>query len=140
MSVQAILAPVFALVLLAFVLLVAMGRARVAAVRAGEARLGKGSPRGFDWPEKAAKISDCFHNQLELPIFFYLAVTIALVTKTADLLFVALCWAFVALRYVHAFEHVGVNRTGRRFSLFLAGWLALAALWIWLALKLFAGL
>ena len=137
MTVQAILAPVFALVLLAFVLLVAMGRARVAAVRSGEVRLGKGSPRGFGWPEKAAKVSDCFHNQLELPIFFYLVVTLGLVTKTADLVFVVLSWIFVALRYIHAFEHVGVNKTARRFNLFLSGFLVLAVLWIWLALKIF---
>lgn len=137
MTVQAILAPVFALVLLAFILLVAMGRARVAAVRAGEARVGKGSPRRVDWPDKAAKVSDAFHNQLELPIFFYLAVTLALVTRTADLVFVLLSWVFVALRYVHAFEHTQANRVSLRFSLFLAGVAVLAGLWIWLALKVF---
>lgn len=137
MSVQAILAPVFALVLLAFVLLIAMGRARFAAVKTGETRVEKGSPRRFAWSEKAAKISDCFHNQLELPIFFYLAVTLGLVTRTADLVFVILSWIFVALRYVHAFEHTGANRTLWRFRLFLAGAVAVMALWAWLALNIF---
>ncbi|MFC3693257.1 MAPEG family protein [Chenggangzhangella methanolivorans] len=140
MTVQAVLAPLFAQVLLTFVLLVAMGRARIAAARAGDVKVGRGSPRGFAWPEKAAKVSDCFHNQLELPPLFYAVVTLALVTKTADLVFVGLCWVFVALRYLHAFEHVGTNRVRRRFSLFLAGAIALMALWIWFALKVFIGL
>ena len=50
MTVQAVLAPVFALVFLAFALLIWMGRARFAAGRAGEVTPNKGSPRTFAWP------------------------------------------------------------------------------------------
>ena len=137
MSVQAVLAPVFALVLLAFVLLFWMGRERFAAIRAGEVKTAEGSPRGFGWRGRAQQVSDCFHHQLELPVFFYVCVTLALVTKAADLVFVVLSWVFVALRVLHAVEHTGPNRIKRRFQLFLAGALVLMALWTWLALKVF---
>lgn len=140
MSVQAILAPVFALVLLTFVLLFWMGRERFASVRAGEVKPAEGSPRGFGWRGRAQQVSDCFHHQLELPVFFYVAVTLALVTKTADLAFVLLSWIFVALRVLHAVEHTGPNRILRRFRLFLSGALVLVALWLWFGLKLFTAL
>lgn len=137
MSVQMILAPVFALVLLAVVLAVWMGRERIAVVRSGRVSVGPGSPRNADWPELARKVSDCFHNQLELPLYFYVVVILALVTRQADLAFVVLSWLFVALRYLHAFEHTGRNRPKARFGLFAAGALVLLALWLYLALKIY---
>jgi len=137
MSVQAILAPVFVQVLLTFVLLFWMGRERFAAARAGDVKGPRGAPRHVEWPEQARKVSDCFHNQLELPVLFYVAVVLALVTRQADLLFVALSWVFVVTRCAHAFEHVGRNRTPWRFRAFLAGALVLMGMWLELALKLF---
>lgn len=137
MSLQAILAPVFAQALLAFVLLFWMGRERFAAARAGEVSVGRGSPRGFAWPEKAQKVSDCFHNQLELPILFYALVPLAILARKADLIFVLLAWVFVATRYVHAFEHTGRNLLKARFRLYLAGAAALLAMWIYVALRIF---
>ncbi|MDR4305060.1 MAPEG family protein [Chelatococcus sambhunathii] len=137
MSVQMILAPVFVLVLLAVVLAVWMGRSRFAALRAGQIKVGPGSPRNADWPEPARKVSDCFHNQLELPLYFYVVAILALVTRQADLAFVVLSWLFVALRYLHAFEHTGRNRLKARFGLFASGALVLLALWLYLALKIY---
>ncbi len=132
-----ILAPVFALVLLAVALAVWMGRARFAAMKGGGTRVGPGAPRNADWPEPARKVSDSFHNQLELPLYFYVVVILALVTRQADLAFVVLSWLFVALRYLHAFEHTGRNKLRARFGLFAAGAIVLLALWLYLALKIY---
>lgn len=140
MTVPSILAPVFAQILLAFVLLFWMGRERFAAARAGKLTGARNSPRTVDWPGKARQVSDCFHNQLELPILFYVVVTLALVTRQADLLFVCLSWVFVVTRYAHAFEHTGANRMKYRFGAFLAGAVVLLALWLTLALKILVGL
>lgn len=140
MTVQTILAPVFAQVLLLFILLFWMGRERFAAARAGKLSGARSSPRTVDWPGKARQVSDCFHNQLELPILFYVVVIVALVTRKADLLFVCLSWVFVVTRYAHAFEHTGANRLKFRFGAFFACALVLLALWLMLALKLFADL
>lgn len=140
MSVQAILAPVFAQVFLAFFLLVWMGRARFAAGRAGQVTKTNGSPRTFGWPDKTRQIADCFHNQLELPILFYALVPLAMLTRKTDLVFVLLSWVFVATRYLHAFEHTGANRLKWRFPLFLAGALTLMAMWIYVAIRVLAAL
>lgn len=140
MSVQAVLAPVFALVFLAFFLLIWMGRARFAASRAGEVTANRGSPRTFGWPERAQKVADCFHNQLELPILFYALVPLAMAVHKADLVFVVLAWVFVASRYLHAFEHTGANRIKRRFPLYLAGALTLMAMWLIFATRVLLSL
>lgn len=136
MTVQAILAPVFALVFLAFVLLLWMGRARFAAGRTGEVTPNPGSPRTFAWPQKAQQVADSFHNQLELPIFFYALVPLAMFTRQADLLFVLMSWVFVATRYLHAFVHTGPNRLSQRFPLFLAGAVVLMAMWLIFAVRI----
>jgi hypothetical protein len=139
MTGQAILAPVFAQVLLAFALLVWMGRERWTAARSGALKGQKGvSPRRIEWPARAQQVSDCYHHQFELPLLFYVAVALAFVTRSADLVFVALSWVFVATRYVHAFVHTGANRTATRFGWFTAGALTLMAMWLWLALRIFA--
>jgi hypothetical protein len=136
-SVAALLAPVFAQVLLTVVLLFWMGRERLRAVRSGAMKgQPRRSPRLLEWPERAQQVADSYHNQFELPALFYLATLLALATRGGDLPFVALAWTFVATRYVHAYVHTGANRTSTRFSWFLAGALVLIALWIWLGLGL----
>ena len=140
MSIQAVLGPVFAQILLTFVLFFWMGRERFAAAGRGEVSANRGSPRTFGWPEKAQKVSDCFHHQLELPLLFYALVPLAIISRKADLLFVAMAWVFVALRYVHAFEHTGVNLLKRRFRLFAAGAIVLAAMWLIFALRILLAL
>ncbi|GLK76113.1 hypothetical protein GCM10008171_13670 [Methylopila jiangsuensis] len=137
MSIAAILSPVFALVALAFGLLVWMGVARWGAVKAGEVRPTGGSTRAIPWPKKAQAVSDAFHNQLELPQLFYLLVALALITRAADLMFVLMSWLFVATRYAHAFVHTGSNEVRLRFPLFLAGAVILIAMWLLFALRVY---
>ncbi|GLK79071.1 MAPEG family protein [Methylopila turkensis] len=135
MSVQAVLAPLFAQVFLTFGLLLWMGRTRFAAVRAGQVTANAGSPRAFGWPDGAQKAADSFHNQLELPPLFALLVALALITKDADLLFVAMSWIFVASRVVHAVVHNGANRHMSRFRWFALGAVTLILMWIIYAVR-----
>jgi len=135
MTVQAILAPVFVMVALTFVLLFWMGGVRVASVRRGETRvkdIALGQPT---WPPRVQQISNCFHNQLQLPMLFYVLVILAYILHKADLLFVLLAWVFVVLRILHAGIHTGSNHVGRRFQAFAAGALVLLAMWIVFALQ-----
>lgn len=136
MTIQAILAPVFALVLLLFILLFWMGRERFAARDAGEVKPNAGSPRTFGWPRRAQQVGDCFHNQFELPPLFYALVPLAMITRKADLLFVVMSWVFVLSRYVHAFEHTGANRLKFRFPLFALGVFTLLAMWLIFAVRI----
>ncbi|MCM2472915.1 hypothetical protein HGO38_05425 [Rhizobium sp. CG5] len=86
-----------------------------------------------DEPTESRVVNRAIANQFELPVLFY-AVSILLYIVDADnVVAVALAWLFVATRYAHAFVHVTANRLMLRRPLFMAGFVALFALWIWLA-------
>jgi len=129
MSIPAVLLPVFVQVVLTFVLLFWMGGARVAAVSRGAVKVRDIALGQSAWPERETQIANCFHNQLQLPVLFYVLVALALLTRKADLVFVVLSWAFVLLRLLHAFIHVTSNHVPTRFRWFLAGAVVLLLMW-----------
>lgn len=135
MSVVAVLAPVFVLVALTFALNYWMGYLRVTAVSHGEVHTRDIALRQPNWPKRTTQIGNAFHNQLELPILFYVLVVFALITRKADLIFVVLSWMFVALRLLHAYIMVTSNRVSRRFWVFFAAGLVLLLMWIIFAVQ-----
>jgi hypothetical protein len=136
MTVQAILAPLFVLVALTFALLVWMGAVRIAAVRRGEVRIKEISLGQSAWPPRVQQISNCFHNQFQLPMLFYVLTILALFLRKADLLFVLMAWVFVVLRILHAWIHVTSNHVGHRFQLFAAGAVVLLLMWLVFAVRI----
>jgi hypothetical protein len=129
MSIQAVLLPLFVEVALTFVLLFWMGGARFAAVKRGDVHprdVALGQP---NWPKRETQIANAYHNQLQLPVLFYLLTVLAIITRHADLLFVVLAWVFVVLRLVHAYIHVTSNRMVQRFAAFAVAAIVLALMW-----------
>ena len=53
--------------------------------------LGRGQARATSrcasqrWPPRATQVANCFHNQLELPMLFYVLVAFILITSTNSL-------------------------------------------------------
>jgi hypothetical protein len=136
MTVQEILAPLFVMVALTFVLLVWMGAVRVAAVRRGEVRVRDIALGQSNWPPRVQQISNCYHNQFQLPVLYYALTILALFLRKADLLFVIMAWVFVVLRIVHAAIHVTSNHVGRRFQAFAAGAVVLLLMWVVFAVRI----
>jgi hypothetical protein len=138
MSITAVLLPVFVQVALTFLLLMWMGRSRIASLRAGDVKIRDIALGERNWPTRIQQIANSYHNQFELPVLFYAIVALALITRKADLLFVVLSWVFVASRLVHAVIHTTSNRVSQRFGVFLVGMILLMAMWIMFALRIFA--
>jgi len=136
MSVTAVLLPVFVQVALTFGLLLWLGRSRVALIKAGEVKVRDVALGEPSWPSKVQQIANAYHNQFELPVLFYAVVVLALVTRKADLVFVALSWMFVGTRLIHAYIHTTSNRVPRRFQAFVAGTLILMLMWILFAVAI----
>jgi hypothetical protein len=136
MSIPAILAPVFAQVGLTFVLLLCMGRARVAALKAGEVRIRDIALAQRVWPERVTQVGNAFVNQFETPVLFYALVALALITRKADLLFVVLSWLWVIARLAHAYVHTTTNVVPRRFQVFVVGTLILMLMWLIFAVRI----
>jgi hypothetical protein len=136
MTVQMILLPVFVLVGLTFFLLFSMAIARGRAVSGGEVKARDVTQRQANWPARTAQIGDCFANQFELPVLFYVLIAIALPIRHADLIIVMLSWVFVVTRFAHAGIFVTSNDLRTRSLAWFAGALVLAAMWIYFALKI----
>jgi hypothetical protein len=136
MYVTATLLPVFVQVALTFAVLFRLGAVRLKAIRAGglvreEVVLGD-----TGWPPIVRQASNCFRNQFELPVLFYVLMVLALVTRQTSVLFQMLAWLFVLSRIVHAIVHTTHNDVGWRFGAFAFGALVLLAMWVLFALAI----
>ncbi len=130
MSLATVFAPVFVQVALTFALLFWAGSVRVAAVRTGDVKMRDVALRQPNWPARAMQISNAYENQLELPLLFYLLVTIAFFTAHMTATLVVLSWLFVLSRLLHALIHVTTNEVRRRFFVFAAGAMILLLMWV----------
>ena len=136
MSVQMALLPVFVLVGLTFFLLLWMATARTGALKARETSLKDIALRQPNWPEKATQIGNCFSNQFEIPVLFYILIALALPLRHADLFIVLMSWVFVVTRFIHAGIFVTSNNVRQRGLVWFSGVLVLLAMWIYFALKM----
>ena len=93
-----------------------------------------------NWPPRVLQIANAAHNQLELPVLFYVLTILSIITRHADVLFVVLAWIFVLLRIAHAYVHVTTNRLSVRGGVFGLGLLVLMIMWIIFMIRILAGL
>jgi hypothetical protein len=136
MSVQMVLLPVFVLVGLTFALLLGMASARKRALQGREVGLKDIALGQQNWPTRATQIGNCFKNQFELPLLFYILIALALPLRHADLVIVMLSWVFVVTRFAHAGIFVTSNNVQQRSLAWFAGVLMLFAMWVYFALKI----
>jgi hypothetical protein len=122
MSVRWVLLPVFLSVGLTFALLLGMVTTRTRAKKAGAV--------GND------QFGDCFSNQFELPLLFYVLIALALPLRHGDFVMVLLSWVFVVTRFAHAGIFVTSNNVPQRGSAWFAGVLVLFAMWLYFALSI----
>ena len=140
MTLPMILAPLFVLVLMTFVIGTILAAMRVPPLTRGEVRPETVSLRQPNWPPRALQVGYSFQNQFELPILFYVLTILAIVTRHADYLFVVMAWIFVITRLAHAYVHTGSNYVRHRFNVYLVGTIVLLIMWIIFAVRILLGL
>jgi len=123
--------------LLTFAVTLRMFRVRIAQIKREHIRLQSIATSA----QAAGKLTDSapadnFRNLFELPVLFYLALAVCAQTGFVNALTLGLAWAFVALRIVHSAIHCGYNRVLHRFYAYVAGFFALVALWLAIAVGL----
>lgn len=138
MSLQAILLPLFAQVLLTAVLFCWMSYCRAAIMRSGEIHPREVALRQPNWPPRVLQIANAAHNQLETPVLFYVLTILAIITRQADLVFVVMAWIYVALRLAHACVHVTTNRLALRGGVFALGFMVLMLMWLIFIVRILA--
>lgn len=134
---KALLAPVFLHVLFTLIVGVLTLRARVAAVRQGQASLRKIALNNGAWPDEVLKLGNNFNNQFQVPVVWYACVALLLVMQKADWVTVVLSGLFFASRIFHTLEHVNRNNVVRRLIWFFAGYSLVLIMWLWFALRLY---
>ncbi len=136
MSVQMVLLPVFVQVGLVFAMLLWMASARGRSLQSGETKIRDIALRQPNWPERATAVANCFSNQFEVPVLFYMLIALALLLRHADLVIVMLSWVFVVTRFAHAGIFVTSNDVRTRSLGWFAGVLVVFAMWVYFALKI----
>ena len=136
MTVAEVLLPVFAHVLLIFILLFWMGKERRGALVSREVQMKNIALDEPNWPKKATQLGNCLKNQFEFPVLFYALIALALPLRQTDLMLVLLSWVFVVTRFIHAGIFITSNDVRTRSLAFFAGVLVLLAMWTVFAWKI----
>jgi len=136
MTIQMVLLPVFVQVALTFALLFWMAYTRRSSLSRGEIKVRDIALGQSAWPAKATQASNCFDNQFQIPLLFFVLVILAWITKQADLIFVLMAWIFVISRLAHAYIHTTSNHVPTRFNLFALGVAVLLIMWIIFAVRI----
>ena len=140
MTLPMILAPLFVLVLMTFVIGFLLAGLRGPALTRGEVRPEQVSLRQPNWPPRALQVGYSFQNQFELPLLFYVLTILAIIAKHADFLFVVMAWIFVLTRLAHGFVHCTSNNLRARGAFFGIGALVLAIMWLIFMVRIMLGL
>ena len=140
MTLPMILAPLFVLVLMTFVIGFLLAGVRGPLLTRGEIRPEAVSLREPNWPPRALQVGYSFQNQFELPMLFYVLTILAIMSKHADFLFVVMAWIFVLSRLGHALIHTTSNNLQWRGPFFGIGALVLAIMWLIFMVRIMLGL
>ena len=139
MPIQFVLLPLFVQVLLTFGLYLWMAWHRTSLLRSGTVRPRDIALREPNWPPHALKVANAAHNQLEIPMLFYVLTILSIITHHADVVFVVLAWIFVISRLAHAYVHTTSNVIARRGPLFGIGLLVLVIMWVIFIVRILIG-
>jgi hypothetical protein len=77
-------------------------------------------------------------NLLEVPVLFYLACLVAVVTQHITPALIALAWAYVALRVLHSLIYLSYNHVVHRLTVFAVSNGVAALMWVLLLGRLWA--
>ncbi len=134
----AIFLPMLAIVALTFVAFFRLASGRAAAVKAGHDPAFYRAHIGASEPEAAAAGARHWDNLFELPTLFYAACLTAFVLGGVTMWTLAFAWAFAALRIAQSAVHMTYNNPAHRGIFFSLGVVAALALWVNVALAIFA--
>jgi hypothetical protein len=75
------------------------------------------------------RAADNYKNLSEMPVLFYLLCALLYMTQQVTVGMLIAAWAYVVLRCVHSFIHIGYNKVMDRFKVFIASAALLYGMW-----------
>jgi hypothetical protein len=128
--------PIFAMVVLTFLVMFWTLYTRVQAVRQGKMSIGYFRLMQGDAPAAVVKASRHFSNLFELPVLFYIVCMLCHIKNAEDSWQIGLAWLYVVCRCLQAIIHLGYNNVKHRLAAFALGNFALLILWLRLIVQL----
>jgi hypothetical protein len=135
-----IFVPMLVVVLLTFVAFARMGAARGRAVKEGQDPNFYRAHLGTPEPEYATAAVRHYGNLFEMPTLFYAACLAAYVLGAVSFWTALFAWGYVAGRLIQSAVHMTYNNPTHRGLGFMLGVVFMLALWVNIALSVFASL
>lgn len=131
MQPEAILFPSIAMFFLSAAMLFRLGAMRFHASKAREVHMSYYALYRDNQaePDYLRVMSRHAQNHFEIPPLFHVGVLMTYVTQQVSVWAVGLAWAYVVLRAMHSFVHLGSNNVNHRFSVFALSSTVLMVLW-----------
>jgi hypothetical protein len=123
--------PMFAMVMLTFIVGVITLKTRVRDARSGKMDVRYFKTFSFGEPTEAVlKTQRHFINLFEIPTLFYAGCLAGMIVGVGGVLPLVFAWLFILSRIAHAWIHIGSNKIFPRMGAFLSGFACVLALWI----------
>jgi hypothetical protein len=75
------------------------------------------------------RAADNYQNLFEMPVLFYVLCLALYMVQSVNQGFLWAAWAFVILRLLHSFIHIGYNNVMHRFSVFALSMWVVGGMW-----------
>jgi hypothetical protein len=133
--------PVLLQVILTLGLYIYLAIAKSRALKLGEVDEERRALYEDAWPQSVQKINNAIRSQFEVPVLFYVLVSIFWSLGMVNAFTHVLAWLFVLSRFAHVYIHTGSNFVPQRRKFFTIGCLVLIAMTVWaIVCLLFAAL
>jgi hypothetical protein len=132
-----ILYPMIALALLSFIVTGFMLRSRVGEMKRNRIHPQKVASRAQTLTTlNDTRAADNYLNLFEMPVLFYTLCLALYLTQMLSLPMLVAAWAYVGLRCLHSFIHIGYNKVMHRFQVFAISAVLLMLMWLGLLAQL----
>jgi hypothetical protein len=121
--------PLFAMVLVTFLVAIHLFRLRVKAVKAGEIRLSQFRLNNSEVPDSIAQATRNYTNLFEVPVLFYTAGAIAIALGIQVPAMIITAWIFVLARITHSWIHLTSNNVIYRMRAYMLGNICVLVIW-----------
>jgi hypothetical protein len=121
--------PLFAMVLVTFLVAIHLFRLRVKAVKAGEIRLSQFRLNNSEVPDSIAQAARNYTNLFEVPVLFYTAGAIAIALGIQVPAMIITAWIFVLARIAHSWIHLTSNNVIYRMRAYMLGNICVLVIW-----------
>ena len=85
---------------------------------------------GQEVPDIFVQSTRCFNNMFEVPLLFYVVITLIVALNMGSFLTVVLAWVFFGFRLTQAIIHLTYNNVFHRMLSFLGGIATVLTLWV----------